>query len=498
MSHPYLSQKEAASGKARPVPHWIGGHAVEGAGSETVIHSPYTGQPMAALKAADAATVDRAVKVGLEAGRAWGAMPIKDRTQVMFRFREELLKNLASISATVSFESGKTVAEAQAGLMKGVEVLEFALSLQNLDAGGRMEVSKGVFCEYRRIPLGVVAGITPFNFPAMVPMWMIPIALTLGNSFLWKPSDKTPMTSLLIAEALKRAGLPDGVFNVVQGAKDTVNAILDHPGVSAVGFVGSTAVAKEVYKRGTASFKRVLALGGAKNHIVLLPDAHVDMTAQGIRDSFTGCAGQRCMAASVVLAVGETDHIIDRIVERTKDMMVGRDMGAIITKPQVEFLRDAIGRAEKDGAKILLDGRHAHVDGEFKGGNWIGPTIIDGVKPGSQAATQELFGPVLTIVRCKDLSEAMEIERSSPYGNATSVFTQSGPLAEEVARQASTAMVGINIGVPVPREPFSFGGIFESKFGQGDITGINSLNLWSDLKKITVKWAPQKDATWMG
>jgi len=309
------------------------------------------------------------------------------------------------------------------------------------------------------------------------------------------------MTSLLIAEALKTAGLPAGVFTVLQGGKETVDAILDHPEIGAVGFVGSTPIAKEVFKRGSANLKRVLALGGAKNHIVLLPDADPEMSALGIRDSFTGCAGQRCMAASVLLAVedkeGRTQRLIDRIVERSREVVPGKNMGAIITRQQVDFLKAAITRAEQAGAKVLVDGRKFEMSGDLAGGNWLAPTVIDHVKPGSEAATDELFGPILSIVRCKDLSEALEIEQSGIYGNATSVFTSSGALAEEVARRATSGMVGINIGVPVPREPFSFGGMFESKFGVGDITGESSLGFWSHLKKVTTKWVLQKDANWM-
>jgi malonate-semialdehyde dehydrogenase (acetylating)/methylmalonate-semialdehyde dehydrogenase len=328
-------------------------------------------------------------------------------------------------------------------------------------------------------------------------MWTIPIAIALGNAYVWKPSEKTPLTSLKIANAFKEAGLPDGILTVLQGGRATVEAILDHPLVKAVGFVGSTAVAKAVFTRGTAHGKRVLALGGAKNHIVLLPDANPELSGVGISDSFTGCAGQRCMAASVLLAVGDVDSHIQKIVARGSSLKAGDDIGAIITREQVEFLKGAIDRAEKAGAKVLLDGRKMAAPAGFEGGNWIGPTILDHVKPGSEAATVELFGPILSIVRCKDLTQAMEIENSSAYGNACSVFTSSGSMAERVIREASTGMVGVNVGVPVPREPFSFGGVNASKFGQGDITGHSSLDLWSNLKKVTIKWEAQSESNWM-
>jgi malonate-semialdehyde dehydrogenase (acetylating)/methylmalonate-semialdehyde dehydrogenase len=368
-----------------------------------------------------------------------------------------------------------------------------------------MEVSRGVFCEYRREPLGVVAAITPFNFPAMVPMWMIPIALALGNSFIWKPSDKTPLTSMLLAERLKEAGLPKGIFNVVQGGKSTVEAILDHPDIGAVGFVGSTNVAKEIYRRGSHNLKRVLALGGAKNHIFLMPDADPALTARGVADSFTGCAGQRCMAASVLCAVAtntaeekKIEDLVQAIATYAKQITLGEQMGAIISQASLQNLEKAIAQSEKDGAKIILDGRQPKQPAAYTGGNWLGATILDHVKPGTQAATDELFGPVLSIIRVKSLKEAFQIQHSSPYGNAVSVFTQNGAVADEVAKYGKAGMVGINIGVPVPREPFSFGGTYESKFGHGDITGIHSLNLWSNIKKVTTKWAVQKDWTWMG
>jgi malonate-semialdehyde dehydrogenase (acetylating)/methylmalonate-semialdehyde dehydrogenase len=404
---------------------------------------------------------------------------------------------MEEISHIIASESGKTHAEAKAGVLKGIEVLEYALSIQNIDLGGKMEVSRGVFCEYRREALGVVANITPFNFPAMVPMWTIPICLVLGNAYIWKPSDKTPLTSNLIAKCLKEAGLPLGLFQVIQGKTDCVNAIIDHPKVSAIGFVGSTKVAKTIYDRASLLGKRVLALGGAKNHIVLLPDANLDLSGMGISDSFTGCAGQRCMAASVLLAVGDVDKHIQKIVERAKSLKLGTDMGAVITISQKEFLIKAINRAEADGAKVLLDGRMAADPKEFLGGNWLGPTILDNVDPESTAACDELFGPIISIIRCKTIQEAMEIENANEYGNACSVFTSSGALAEKVVQSAKAGMIGIDVGVPVPREPFSFGGINASKFGHGDITGIHSLNFWTNVKKVTTKWEKQNDLNWM-
>ncbi len=477
--------------------NFVGGEWLIGESSVQDVLSPYNGKKIGQVSIPSQKQIDSAIRKADVAQKSWAKLPIKERSKILFQFRQILLRDQDEIAHLKSSESGKTFDEAKAGLMKGIEVLEYALAIQNLDLGGKVEVSRGVSCEFRREALGVIANITPFNFPAMVPMWTIPIALALGNAYVWKPSDKTPLTALKITNSLKEAGVPAGVFTVLHGTAATVDAIIDHPCVKAIGFVGSTKVAKIVYGRGTALGKRVLALGGAKNHIVLLPDANPDLTGIGISDSFTGCAGQRCMAASVLLAVGQVDQHLEKIVARARSLVLGDTMGAIITRGQVEFLHAAIGRAEKAGAKILLDGRTATPPKGFEGGNWLGPTIIDHVSAGSEASTNELFGPILSIIRCKDITHAMQIENSSEYGNACSVFTSNGGLADRVIREASTGMVGVNVGVPVPREPFSFGGINASKFGQGDITGPYSLDLWSNMKKITVKWELQGDSNWM-
>lgn len=476
---------------------FINGEFQKNTSQKLEVRSPYNNSLLGEVGVSSTADINQAINDASLAQKTWSQTPIKERSKIMFEFRNILMRDIDKISNLKSLESGKTFAEGKAGLLKGIEVLEFALSLQNSDLGGRLEVSRGVSCEYRRTALGVVANITPFNFPAMVPMWTIPIALTLGNAYIWKPSDKTPLTATFIANALKEAGLPNGLLQVIFGAQKEVETIIDHPQVKAIGFVGSTKVAKIVYERGTKLGKRVLAMGGAKNHIVLLPDANLEISGLGISDSFTGCAGQRCMAASVLLAVGDVDKHIERIIQRASSLKLGTDMGAIITKTQKEFLVGAIDRAEKAGAKILLDGRKAIAPKGMEEGNWLGPTVLDFVKPQSEAHATELFGPILSIIRCKDISEAMKIQNTSEYGNACSVFTSSGALAEKVIRDASAGMIGVNVGVPVPREPFSFGGINASKFGHGDITGHHSLDFWSDVKKVTTKWEMQNDNTWM-
>jgi malonate-semialdehyde dehydrogenase (acetylating)/methylmalonate-semialdehyde dehydrogenase len=477
--------------------NFVSGKWTTSAKQVSEIKSPYTGQVIGKLHHSGAREVDEAVTAAARAAAEWRRVPIKERCSILLKFRELLLRDLDLLASSAALECGKTVAEARAGVLKGIEVLEFAASLENLDQGGKMEVSRGVSCEYRREPLGVVAGITPFNFPAMVPMWMIPIAIGVGNAFVWKPSDKTPLTSIPLANAAKEAGIPDGVLTVVQGGREAVEALLDHPGVAAAGFVGSSPVARAVYQRGTSKGKRVLALGGAKNHIILMPDAEPQMAARGITDSFTGCAGQRCMAASVLLAVGDCDSVVDEVVANSRKIRIGEDMGAIITRESLSKLTEAIDRAGKSGAKVLLDGRNASPPEPYKGGNWLGPTILDQVAPGSEAASDELFGPVLSVIRVKTLSEALAVQAKNPFGNAASVFTSNGAIATRVAEEAHAGMVGVNIGVPVPREPFSFGGMGDSRFGHGDITGPDGVSFWSSLKKVTTKWAQAQDRNWM-
>jgi malonate-semialdehyde dehydrogenase (acetylating)/methylmalonate-semialdehyde dehydrogenase len=462
------------------------------------VRSPYTGTLIGRVPLTNAAGVAQAVEAAKPAAALWRNTPLRERTQLLFRFRQLLEQNLDRLSHLAASEAGKTVGEARAGILKGLEVSEFALSLQNLDTGGHMEVSRGVTCEFRREPMGIVAGITPFNFPAMVPMWMFPIAVTLGNAFILKPSEKVPLTACALGELMVEAGYPRGVFSVVHGGKEAVDALVSHPDVQAVGFVGSSNVARHVYTEGSKHGKRVLALGGAKNHVIIVPDADPSLTPQAVVDSFTGCAGQRCMAASVLLAVGDVEPLIREVVQRASRLEVGPGMGALIDRGAVDRLQTAIARAETEGAKVLLDGRGKKPAGEkWAGGNWLGPTILDHVRPGSEAATRELFGPVISIIRVPTLSAALEIENASPYGNAASIFTTNGAVAQAVVEGARAGMVGVNVGVPVPREPFSFGGTNESKFGHGDITGPSSLDFWTQLKKVTRKWSARTDGSWM-
>lgn len=494
VSEPIVRLPDAPLGGA----NLIGGaHKASRGGHTLEVFSPYTGALLGCIPHSNADDVADAVHAAREAATGWARMPIKERTAPLFRFRELVLARLDDLAHSAARECGKTVAEARAGVLKGVEVVEYALSLQNMDAGGSLEVSRGVRCEVRREPLGVVAGITPFNFPAMVPMWMFPIAVTLGNAFILKPSEKVPFTAIMLGELMHEAGYPAGVFSVVHGGRDTVEALLDHPEVAAYGFVGSSAVAQKVYARAASHGKRVLALGGAKNTMILAPDAAPEVAVSGVVASFTGCAGQRCMAGSLLVAVGDCDALIDAIVDAAAALRLGHDMGAIIDHRAVARLEDAIARAVSEGAQLRLDGRRPRAPEGYERGAWLGPTVLDHVSPSSFCAREELFGPVLSIVRVPTLHAALELERASPYGNATSVFTQSGAVARMVSDESTSGMIGINVGVPVPREPFSFGGTKASRFGLGDITGQGGVELWTKLKKVTSKWAPAVDGSWM-
>ncbi|MBU8898442.1 methylmalonate-semialdehyde dehydrogenase (CoA acylating) [Corallococcus sp. H22C18031201] len=477
----------------------VGGEWLEPVGAMSLeVRSPYTGALIGRVPLTSASGVAQAVEAAKPGAAQWRATSLRERTQHLLRFRALLEAQAGRLAHLAAAEAGKTVAEARAGILKGLEVCDFALSLQNLDSGGHMEVSRGVTCEFRREPLGIVAGVTPFNFPAMVPMWLFPIAVTLGNAFILKPSEKVPLTACALGELMVEAGYPAGVFSVVHGGREAVDALVVHPDVQALAFVGSSSVARHLYSEGGKRGKRVLALGSAKNHLIVVPDADPSLTPQAVVDSFTGCAGQRCMAASVLLAVGEVQPLVDDIVQRAARLELGPGMGALIDRGAVDRLETAIARAREEGARVLLDGRGRRPAGEaWAGGNWLGPTILDGVSPEMEAARRELFGPVLSIIRVPTLSAALAVENASPYGNAASVFTTNGAVAQAVVEGARAGMVGVNVGVPVPREPFSFGGTGDSKFGHGDVTGPSSLDFWTQLKKVTRKWTARTDGSWM-
>ncbi len=458
--------------------------------------SPLDGSVISTMPMSGNKEVNAAVEAAAAAFPEWSAMTLKDRVQIFFRYRTLLDENKDELAKLVQVENGKTFGEAMAEVMKSMELCEFAVSMPQIVTNEIQEVSRGVECRIERKPLGVVACITPFNFPNMVPHWTVPNALVLGNTLVLKPSEHVPLSTVRMAELLKEAGLPDGVFNVVNGGKEVVEAICDHPNIKATSFVGSTKVAKIVYKRASSNLQRCVALGGAKNHLLVLPDAHVGMTANNVVASMAGCAGQRCMAASVMVGVDKVQHIIDEMVKEANKIIPGENLGSVISKEAKERIERYITEAEAQGATILVDGRNTVVKGN-EDGFYVGPTIIDHVKPNMAVATEEIFGPVISIIRAKDLDEAIKIENSSNYGNAAAVFTQNGGLAKKVIDKASAGMVGVNIGVPVPREPFSFGGWNESKFGVGDITGKSSIEFWTQNKKTTTKWNPEDKRDWM-
>jgi malonate-semialdehyde dehydrogenase (acetylating)/methylmalonate-semialdehyde dehydrogenase len=483
--------------KYPPVQNYIGGEFVSDSAREQIdVTNPADGSVISRVPLSAADDVDRAVQAAQRAFPAWAATPIKERVQVFFRYKTLLEKNIDSLAKLVTDENGKIDSEARAEVLKSAELTEFACSLPQITAGEVLEVSRGVECRVERFPVGVVASITPFNFPNMVPNWTIPNAIALGNCMILKPSEQVPISSGRIAELLREAGLPDGVLNVVHGGQATVEAICDHPGIEAISFVGSTKVAKIVYRRGSASFKRVLALGGAKNHLIVMPDAEPEMTSSNVVASMSGCAGQRCMAASVMMAVGSSQHIIDRMVSVVRAMVPGVHVGPVISKEAKARIESYITEAERQGAKVLVDGRGYVVQGK-ESGYYVGPTLIDFVTPDMKIAQEEVFGPVMVIIRAKNVEEAVDVQKRSHYGNAASVFTESGGVARYVMENASAGMVGVNVGVPVPREPFGFGGWNESKFGVGDITGRGSIEFWTKSKKMTTKWNKEAGVNWM-
>ena len=495
-----------------PARNWIGGAWREAAGTPASqpVPNPRWGRPMSTVQLSGAADVDAAVAAARAAFPAWRDLPIRDRAQVLYRTRELLMRDLVELSWLVSHENGKIYSEAEAEVLKAIECLEYGCSLPNLATGSELEVSRGVTCGLTYEPLGVVAGVVPFNFPLMVPMWMLPQALAGGNAFILKPSERVPLSAMRLAELFAEAGLPAGIFSLVQGGRETVEALCDHPGIEALGFVGSTRVARAVYARACAAGKRALCLGGAKNHLILVPDADPDVAVENIVASFTGCAGQRCMAASVLLAVGEPaeiDPLLGRIAKRAAAIRLGSEMGPVATAAAAERITKAIANAAANGARVVVDGRGRLPDGaegavgaERVGpaaGWWVGPTILDGVDPASEAGCEEIFGPVLSVVRVATLDEALRIEGANPYGNAATVYTTSGDVARRVMGSAEAGMCGVNVGVPVPREPFGFGGWNDSCFGHGNITGWDGYRFWTRQRKITTKWALQRDANWM-
>jgi len=479
------------------VKNFINGEFKPGSSSKVhTIVSPLDGSALTTFNESTMEDLNEIVQFAQKAQKAWQKVTLKERVQVFYKYKQLLEKHNEELTEIIYRENGKIHGEAKAEIDKAIELTEFACSLPQFVNGENMEVSKGVFCSSTRVPLGIVASIVPFNFPTMVPHWTIVNAIALGNAFILKPSEAVPISSQYTAKLLKEAGLPDGLFNIINGTQTTVENLCDHPGINAITFVGSTKVAKIVYQRASQNLKQVLALGGAKNHIILLPDAHPEMASSNIVASMSGCAGQRCMSAATLIAVGNCDAILDKLVRDAQKIQCGSTLGAVISKAAKERIEGFITEAEQQGAKILLDGRNTVVPGK-ENGFYVGPTIIDNATADMRVAKEEIFGPVLTIVRVATIDDALAIENANPYGNACSVFTQSGGLANYVTENASAGMCGVNIGVPVPREPFGFGGWNESRFGSGDITGKSSIVFFTKEKKTTTKWNPEAGTNWM-
>ncbi|ETK35695.1 CoA-acylating methylmalonate-semialdehyde dehydrogenase [Microbispora sp. ATCC PTA-5024] len=478
------------------VSHWIGGSPA-GPGDRTAeIYDPATGAVAGRVALATAEEVDAAVDAAARAFPAWRDASLVKRAQILFRFRELLDAHRDELAALITSEHGKVHADALGEVARGIEVVEFACGIPHLLKGGFSEnVSTRVDSYSIRQPLGVVAGITPFNFPAMVPMWMFPVAIACGNTFVLKPSERDPSASLLIAELWKRAGLPDGVFNVVQGDKVAVDRLLEHPAVRAVSFVGSTPIARYVYETGTAHGKRVQALGGAKNHMLVLPDADLDLVADSAVSAGFGSAGERCMAISVVLAVDPIgDELVEKIVSRVRELTVGpgddpaSQMGPLVTAAHRDKVASYLDLGVEEGAKLVVDGRETPVLGGRGDGFWLGPTVLDHVPPNSRVHREEIFGPVLSIVRVRSYEEGLDLINTGEYGNGTAVFTNDGGAARRFQNEVEVGMVGINVPIPVPMAFYSFGGWKASLFGDTHVHGTEGVHFYTRGKVVTSRW----------
>ena len=477
--------------------HWIDGAAVPGAGTRFgAVHDPATGEAVARVPFADAADVARTVAAAAAAAPDWAATPPLRRARVIFRFKELVERRKEALARAITREHGKVLADAEGSVTRGLEVVEFACGIPHLLKGDFTEaVGTGIDSFSTRQPLGVVAGITPFNFPAMVPMWMFPVALACGNAFVLKPSEKDPSASMMLAEWLKEAGCPDGVFNVVHGDKAAVDAILAHPGIAAVSFVGSTPIAEYVYRTGCAQGKRVQALGGAKNHAIVMPDADLEMAGDALVGAAYGSAGERCMAVSVAVAVGDKvgDALIETLKPRIDRIKVGpgtdgeADMGPLVTRAHLEKVRGYVDLGVEEGAELVVDGRDLALQG-YENGYFIGPCLFDRVTPEMRIYREEIFGPVLSVVRVPDYDSAVQLANDHEFGNGVAIFTRDGDAAREFANRVETGMVGVNVPIPVPVAYHSFGGWKRSLFGDHAIHGMEGVRFYTRLKTVTSRW----------
>jgi malonate-semialdehyde dehydrogenase (acetylating)/methylmalonate-semialdehyde dehydrogenase len=475
------------------LPNLIGGKWTSSAATESAtVMNPSRGQAIATVPMSSAADVDDAVQAALKAFPDWRETPPNERAQVMFRLKTLLEDEFDELAKGICREHGKTLIEARGDLRRGIEMVEYACGVPTLLMGESLEnIARGIDCHTDRTPLGVVAGICPFNFPALVPMWMWPLAIACGNCFILKPSEKVPLTMQRVGGLLKKAGLPDGVFSIIHGGRDTVNALLDHPDIQAISFVGSTPVARALYQRACNNGKRVQSAGGAKNFLVILPDADPEHTAGALRDSAFGCAGERCMAGSVAVAVGEAgERVLPALVDIINSMQVGPtdidaqpDMGALITAEHRDRVKQLITLGESKGGKVLTSGADTPDDGFF-----VRPTLIDQIDYNNDLATTEIFGPVLSVMRAKTLDQAIDAANKQSFGNGACIFTSSGKAAREFRHKVSAGMVGVNVGVPAPLAYFPFTGWNQSFFGDLHMQGKEGVQFYTKQKTTTVRW----------
>jgi malonate-semialdehyde dehydrogenase (acetylating)/methylmalonate-semialdehyde dehydrogenase len=480
----------------RTITHWIGGKPDGGTGDRVgAVWNPATGEQQAEVVLAGVEDVDRAVRSSSAAFEQWSQSSLSTRTKVLFAFRELLNANARRVAEVICDEHGKVISDALGEVQRGLEVVEFACGIPTLLKGEYSDqVSAGVDVFSFREPLGVCAGITPFNFPAMVPLWMHPVAIACGNTFVLKPSERDPGAAMVLAELWAEAGLPDGVFTVVHGDKTAVDALLDHQDVAAVSFVGSTPIARYIHERASAAGKRVQALGGAKNHAVVLPDASLDFAAEHLVAAAFGSAGERCMAISAAVTVGDRgDELVAAVTERARSVKVGpgrdpaSEMGPVITAAARDRILGLIGTGAEQGAELAVDGRELRVPGH-ENGFFVGPTVIDRVRPDMNVYSEEIFGPVLSVVRTDTVDEAIALINANPYGNGTAIFTSSGEAARRFQRGVRVGMIGINVPIPVPMAYYSFGGWKESLFGDKHMHGPEGVSFYTRAKVVTSRW----------
>jgi malonate-semialdehyde dehydrogenase (acetylating)/methylmalonate-semialdehyde dehydrogenase len=490
-----VASEDAAAASAPIVGHWLDGAHVADTTRTGPVFDPATGAVQRRVALADADTVDRAVRSARAAFGEWSRVPLARRTAILFGFRELLAARAGEVAALITSEHGKTLEDAAGEVGRGLEVVEFACGLSHLLKGESSEqIATSVDSTSYRQPLGVAVGITPFNFPSMVPLWMFPISLACGNTFVLKPSERDPSPSIRLAELLAEAGVPPGVFNVVQGDREAVESLLEHPGVDAVSFVGSTPVARHIHRTASTNGKRVQALGGAKNHAIVMPDADLELAADAIASAAFGSAGQRCMAISATVAVGREagDALVQAVAERARALSVGpgnrpgTEMGPVITAEARARVADYVGRGERAGARVVVDGRTRLGDDEP--GFFIGPSVLDAVTTEMDVYRDEVFGPLLVVLRADSFDQAMTIVNANPYGNGAAVFTSDGAVAREFRNRVTVGMVGINVPIPVPTAPFAFGGWKDSLFGDLHVYGREGVLFNTRGKVVTERW----------